>query len=277
MNSVYVMTKGARVQTPQRGAARHSVKADGQTLGQRIARWSIRVLVSVGFAALLVGVFYGGRYVWSLEVARIAVSGKLDNVSVASIEALVSPQLTPGFLAADLDQIRQSLESFPWIYAANVRRRWPDTLDIDVDEQRPIARWGEQGFLNHEGDLFVVDQSPRWHPLPQLSGPVGSEAMLVRRYQTLEALLRGTGREIVSLQLDEIGQYIAKLDTGVALNFGADHFVSRARRFVRLYSNQLAQTSVTRIDLRYEHGAAVVFQQQDQIAMIEQQVNRGGQ
>ena len=277
MTNFHGMTKGARAQAPQRGAVRSVAKANSLSLGKRMRRWLTRIIVVAGFAALLVAGLYGGRFLLSLEVERIAVSGKLENVSVASIEALVSPQLAAGFLAADLDQIRQALENMPWIYMASVRRRWPDTLDINVVEQRPIARWGEQRFLNHEGDLFVVDQSPRWHSLPQLAGPEGSQAALVRRYQHLESLLRGIGREIVSLQLDEIGQYTAKLDTDVVLNFGADHFVSRARRFVHLYSNQLAQIPVTSIDLRYEHGAAVVFQQQDQIAMIEQQVNRGGQ
>lgn len=272
-----VMTKGARVTAPRRGAARHVASPDTPSLGQRLGLWFNRALVLAGVAAVLFAGLHGGRYLLSLEVERIAVTGKLDNVSVASIEALVAPQLASGFLAADLDDIRATLEAMPWIYIANVRRRWPNTLDIEVVEQRPIARWGERGFLNHEGERFVVQQSPRWHPLPQLSGPDGSEAALVRRYQNLESLLRGIGREVVRLTLDDVGQYSAELDTGIQVKFGADHFVSRARRFVGLYSKQLANAQVASVDLRYEHGAAVVFKPQDQIAMIDQQAVRGGQ
>lgn len=280
LNSVMgltLMTKGARVTTPRRGAARYAASPDTPSFGQRVGRWFNGVLVLVGVAVVLFAALHGGRYLLSLEVERIAVTGTLENVSVASIEALVAPQLSRGFLAADLDGIRATLEAMPWIYNANVRRRWPNTLDIAVVEQRPIARWGERGFLNHEGELFVVQQSPRWHPLPQLSGPDGSQATLVRRYQNLESLFRGTGREVVRLSLDDIGQYSAELDTGMQVIFGADHFVSRARRFVGLYSKQLANAQVASVDLRYEHGAAVVFKPQDQIAMIEQHVSRGGQ
>ena len=277
MTGLNVMTKGARVATPQRGAAHKVPSADTPSFSQHLGLWFNRVLVLAGVAAVLFAALHGGRYLLSLEVERIAVTGKLENVSVSSIEALVAPQLASGFLAADLDDIRATLEAMPWIYIANVRRRWPNTLDIDVVEQRPIARWGERGFLNHEGELFVVQQSPRWHPLPQLSGPDGSEAALVRRYQNLESLLRGIGREVVRLNLDDVGQYSAELDTGMQVKFGADHFVSRARRFAGLYSKQLAGAQVASVDLRYEHGAAVVFKQQDQIAMIDQQVSRGGQ
>jgi hypothetical protein len=52
--------------------------------------------------------------------------------------------------ALDLRDLRRELEALPWVYRAELRRRFPDTLEIRVVEQVPIARWGDGAFLNHE-------------------------------------------------------------------------------------------------------------------------------
>ena len=97
----------------------------------------------------------------------------------------------------------------PWVYAASVRRRWPDALVVNIEEQRPVARWGLDGFLNHEGEYFPGDFSDRWADLARLEGPEGSEVAMTRRYQNLESLLAPTGLQVVALHEDVLGQVTA--------------------------------------------------------------------
>ena len=70
------------------------------------------------------------------------------------------------------------------MYRVNTRRRWPAEIEVTLTEQRPLARWGEGGYLNHEGE-FCGDPDPLYQDLPLLIGPDGAEASLMRRYQTL--------------------------------------------------------------------------------------------
>ena len=241
----------------RQSASRRQDTPEQVSLAQRLKRGFLQSVVMLGVAAVLTGAARGGLYLMELEVERIANSGTVANVAVEDIQALVAPQLAAGFLAADLDDIRSQLEAMPWVYTANVRRRWPDAVVIQIEEQRPIARWGIEGFLNHEGDYFLGAMDERWQNLARLEGPEGSEAAMMQRYKNLEVLLSGSGLEVVWLGEDDVGQVSAELDNGTLLALGSQQFVQRVRRFVRLYQERLQEQNVVRVDLRYQYGAAV--------------------
>ena len=73
---------------------------------------------------------------------------------------------------------------------------------MTLTEQRPLARWGEGGYLNHEGEYFAAIPDPLYKDLPLLSGPDGAEGSLMRRYQVLTGLLEPTGLQISELSRD---------------------------------------------------------------------------
>ena len=50
-----------------------------------------------------------------------------------------------------------SWSRLPWIYKVNTRRRWPAEIEVVLVEQRPLARWGDTGYLNHQGHFFAAD------------------------------------------------------------------------------------------------------------------------
>jgi len=185
------------------------------------------------------------------------VSGGLDQVSTADIEAQVATELGQGFLLADLDQIRVRLERMPWVHTAQVRRHWPNTIGIQVIEQQPIARWADTGYLNHEGDYFPGDAADGFADLPLLEGPPGSTQLLMQRYLRLEQMLAPLGLEVVNLAVDEVDQLEVTLDNGTRLMLGNREFAQRLQRFGRLWRQALQGRQVASIDMRYEHGAAV--------------------
>jgi cell division protein FtsQ len=58
----------------------------------------------------------------------------------------------------------------------------------------------------------------------------------------------------------------AVLAGGTQLDLGGEDFLGRMQRFVRVYRSELAQrwTEVKRVDLRYENGIAVAFNEPSQ-------------
>lgn len=253
---------------PSAKAGRANTHPEKLPLTARIKRWLTQALVLGGVAVVVLGAGRGGLYLLDLKVERISISGSARNVSTERVESLVAPRIAHGFLAADIDDIKAQLEAMPWVYTANTRRRWPDTLVIQIEEQRPIARWGMDGFLNHQGDFFAGDMSSQWAALPRLEGPEGSQNDLVAHYKTLESLLEGLDVAIVWLAQDEVGQLSAELDNGTLLVLGSDALVERTQRFVKLHQQHLNGEAVVRIDLRYEYGAAVQLME-PQVAMHE--------
>lgn len=84
------------------------------------------------------------------EVTTLHVSG-LKNAPRLAIYSAVLDGRTNSMLAIDLDDVRQRLLENPWIEEASVARQLPDTLNIVVQERKPVALW------QHQGRLAVVD------------------------------------------------------------------------------------------------------------------------
>ncbi len=218
-------------------------------------------MILLGAAVVLAAATKAIITVASLPVQRISVTGELEHTQAQAVQDMVQPCLAGGFLNADLQEIRRQLEGLPWIYEATVRRKWPNALEIHVVEELPIARWGQDGFLNHEGEVFRSDKSGDWNSLPLLLGPDGSAQSLVAKYQRLVELLAPLNLSVEQLAVDERGQMEAVLAGGMQLNLGGEDFLGRMQRFVGIYRSELAarRAEIERVDLRYESGIAVAF------------------
>lgn len=232
------------------------------------AVWLGRVLI-LCCAVLVAGAGVRGYLALAERpVERITVTGSLEHTQAQAVKDTVQPALAGGFLRADLRLMQEQLEGLPWIFTATVRRQWPGTLAIHVEEQRPIARWGDDGFLNHVGEVFHSARAEDVGNLPLLAGPEGSASELMATYRRLVELLAPLGLAVEEVTRDERGELAVTLAGGVRVMFGEEQFLERVQRFAVLYRTELAPRfgEVRRVDLRYAAGAAVAFSEASQVA-----------
>jgi cell division protein FtsQ len=249
------------------GATRKSAPASRQE--SRVVVIGQRLLVLGCLSALLALVVFAGWQLSRLPIEKVAVTGDLARVSRERMESMVNEALQGGFIGADLQLIREPLEELPWVYRVTVKRRWPSTLEIRVKEQLPIARWGERGFLNHEGEVFVPDNAADVGELPRLEGPDGSQRLLMNHYKTIAQGLTPAHLQILSLSMDARGSVSVNLVSGGELIFGRTELDRKLERFLAIYRAELAGRSnqLARVDLRYEHGLSVAWA--DSVATTE--------
>lgn len=237
-------------------------------LRPRLAAWCARILAVAAVALLGGGAMLALESLRALPVERIVVGGKLEHLRQEALRDALATELGDGLLFLDLAAVRERLEALPWVYRAELRRRFPSTLEVRVVEQVPIARWGDSAFLNHEARVIEVADAARWSELPRIRGPQGSEARLMGHYRRLREELAPLALTPVALVEDDFGQLAAEIDGGVSLLFGNHDFALRLQRFLRLWRSELAAAPLTvrRVDMRYEEGAAVAFDEPAQLA-----------
>jgi cell division protein FtsQ len=247
------------------GATRKIAREDKPV---RSYAWINRVLILLGVGIVLVVVANGAVVLHAIPVERIVVTGELEHTRTLALQEMVQPALVGGFLSADLSRIQAQLESLPWVYLASVKRQWPNALEIHVVEQLPIARWGENGFLNHEGMVFQSSVANSRGTLPMLTGPQGTQQELIGNYQLITEMLQPLELAIRELALDERGQLRAVLESGFEVVFGDEELLERLERFVALYSDGLEGygPSLRRVDMRYHSGVAVAFREPPEVA-----------
>jgi len=255
---------------PSKGATRkRAVVVEKKS---RSFAWVNRVLILLGVIAVTAVAGKGYIALNAIPVEHIIVSGKLEHTKTDALEEMVRPALKGGFLNADLERIRAQLQSLPWVYEVSVRRRWPNALELHVVEQLPIARWGEDGFLNHEGEVFQsIGEKKDWRGLPLLLGPEGAAGNLVSIYQQMIEILGPNELIVEELSIDDRGQVEARLRGDTILVLGGQAFIEeRLRRFVAVYRAELAaqKDTIASVDLRYQNGLAVGYRETPRVAGI---------
>lgn len=196
-------------------------------------------------------------------IARVSVQGELSYISQQVVQERIAPYVSASFFTVDLAGMRAELEQMPWIAHAEVRRVWPDQVSIRLDEQLPVARWGNEALLNNQGQAFAPRELANYENLPLLSGPKRAQQQVMQQYQVLSQMLRPMGFSIARLELREHGSWFLTTGQGVELLLGRDHLVEKIRRLNSIYDKVLKEqiTNIARIDLRYANGLAVAWRE----------------
>ncbi|MFN0299105.1 MAG: cell division protein FtsQ/DivIB [Burkholderiales bacterium] len=193
-------------------------------------------------------------------LARASVIGVLDHVTREQVSDAITGRALGNFFSADLDLVKQLVEEIPWVRNADVRRQWPDRLEILVEEHRVLARWGDQKLINVHGELFVALARAN---LPMLNGPAGSEAEMARRYYRFRELVKPLDAEPVELLMSPRYAWTLKLSNGMTIELGREQAKSlvdtRLQRFVDAHGAATGALGrkVMHADLRYPNGFAV--------------------
>ena len=206
---------------------------------------------------------FAGAVSWALDpdnlpLRTVQLEGRFHQLDRAALEAWMAPAIEGGFFTVDVAAVQQRVQAMPWVDRVSVRRVWPDRLLVQVEEQRPVARWGDKGFLNVRGEPFVPGRY-QGGGLPLLSGPAGREKQVLEAYRRMNETLAGLQLTIVELHQDARRAWHLRLSNGVTIELGRAAPEQRLARFVAVYPALLAsdQAGIAAVDLRYSNGFAV--------------------
>jgi cell division protein FtsQ len=190
---------------------------------------------------------------------QLIVNGAFDRVSVDQVRAQTLPALKAGYFAVDLDVVRERVAALPWVEHAEVRKRWPDRIEVTVSEREPFARFGGERVLSLRGDLFTPPAGTLPDHLPHFTGPEGARVLMRDFYQKASQTLTATGLQPAGAHLSNRGAWRLLLANGGELVLGRERAEARLARFAAVYA-ELADADPERLlraDLRYENGFAL--------------------
>jgi cell division protein FtsQ len=222
----------------------------------RILAWTLALLlVTLPVVAIVNGWIGAGH--WPLRTLR--VEGRLQRVDAERLRATVLPYASRGFFAVRLGDAQAAVARLPWVEHAEVRKRWPDILEVRIVEHRPFARWGRDRLLSQHGQLFPSQGAGIPNGLPMLDGPDARVADVVALYNESRALFAPGGIDVRAVALDPRGSWSLQLSNGTDVVVGSSEARLRVTRFARLLPQLLSQKQLPlrRADLRYTNGFAL--------------------
>ena len=233
-------------------------------LSDGVAEKFLRLLMVTVFVAAIFGADFIYKQI-DTPLSKIMVGGNFNHLEEQELAELVNMEIDGGFLSMNLNQLRQELQSHPWIHQVSVRREWPSTLKVEVIEEVPIARWGKKGFLNRLGDQLSLPENSNLKSLPVLEADFGSSQDMIAQYLLLAELLAPTDLRLTELQRDAVGAWQIETASGVRIVLGRDQIIEKIRRLIVVWGSGLdvQLNNIATIDLRYPNGLAVSWRDQD--------------
>lgn len=214
------------------------------------------LLYAVAASAALYGAVHYVIHLPIFPLRDVVMTGETSHLTREQVQAVIAHELTGNFFTVDLAQVRSGFEKLPWVRKVNVRRTWPDRLEVAMEEHRPLARWGSTALVNAQGEVFEAAINS---VLPIFTGPDGMAPEIVGRFADFDHAFAPLGRKIVQVRVSPRRAWQLKLDDGMVIELGRENLDERLAGFISAYAQTVGRLSQapSHVDLRYTNGFAV--------------------
>lgn len=224
-------------------------------------------LMAIAIAGVVGAISAGGWYLKAatgelserFPIQRIAIMGDLEHVDTNALQAALHPYMEDSFFSVDLSEVRQTTESMAWIDYASVRKEWPNTLVVSLQERIPVANWGKNQFLSAKGEIFFAEHVQPNPNLPTFIGMADQASLIARHYVQMQAVLKDAGLTIQALEMTDRVSMTLKLNGDMSLVVDEKESLEKLQRFAAVYQlfTEEQRQQLLRVDLRYENGLAI--------------------
>ena len=198
-----------------------------------------------------------------LPVKYVRIEGAFQYIAKEKVKQVLREQVNKGLYNADVQQIQKSVKHLPWVENVNVRRVWPDAINIRIVEQTPIVRWGSEGLLNKAGEIFVPGNIKQFNHLPLLVGPAGYERKLLEIMKGVATVLNDQEMKLIEFRVNERRAWSMKIQNGLELILGRNEPLKKFQIFLKTFAllgkEQVEKVGI--VDLRYPNGYALTWKQ----------------
>jgi len=224
------------------------------------AVFTFMILLLLGYTGILV------MDPETLPIRNVGVSGEFTHLSPPALQDRVSKVVRGGFFNVNVEMIQEALLQEPWIRDVSVKRVWPDRITVTITEQTAIARWGIDGLVNPEAEVFYPDISSFPANLPVLTGPENTSRYLLDNFEQIQAILP-PGISLQQLSLSDRRSWELQLDAGPVIRLGKTGIIARMQRFLAYLPADGfgGMEHIQYIDMRYTNGFALLRKPENKI------------
>lgn len=221
-----------------------------------LLNWIANLLFAMSVVVMLYAALYAVVHLPIFPLREVKVDGQLSHVSREQIKLIVDKHLKGNFFTLDLIKARDAFEKLPWARNVSLRRRWPDRLEVTIEEHQELARWGSIALVDTHGELFHAASGS---DLPVFYGPGDGVIEIASQYGEFSKALKVANLEIANLTLTPRRAWQVTTQNGMVVELGRVEMQARLEKFASVYSTTISglNKKIAYADLRYPNGFAV--------------------
>ena len=222
----------------------------------------LRIVLKILFVAVFIFSFWES---WqftkpkNFPINHVKVTATFEHIDPKFLQATIEPYLHNGFFYLNAFGLQHQLLKIPWIYTISVDRVWPDTLSINIIEQKAIAQWGENSLINAEGKIFspAIETFPQNTPI--LFGQDSQVQNILKCYLEAKPLLAPLNLTITQLVFSPYHYWQITLNPDMTIFLREQNPIDQLKLLLNVYNKVTVghNNPPKSIDLRYNNGLAV--------------------
>lgn len=246
-------------------------------LGPVMRRWLVSLSLTF---ILLTGLFLSGvfdglgtKITHHFYQTTKAMGFALNDVKIEGRQITAADSLTTHLdfeadmplFAINLDGLKETLiTNLAWVDNVRVKRHWPETLYIELQEAKPLARWQKdnKNYVVTEHKIILVEDDAPFQSLPLLRG-TGAQAQAKAFLKTLylhpELALKIAAADYIEQRRWNL---ITKDNTLIMLP-ATDMTLALAKLSNLQSEKQILQREIKKIDLRQADRLIIVPEKQE--------------
>lgn len=221
-----------------------------------ILNWIANGLFAIAVVLFLYGALNVIVHLPIFPLNEVRVEGELKHVTREQVKMISSRYLQGNFFTVNLVKTREAFEKLPWARSVSVRRRWPNRLEVVIEEHEALARWGNIALVNTHGELFHAASDA---DLPVFYGPGDGVKEVATHYAEFSELMLPANLKLNEVTLTPRRSWQVTTNTGMVISLGREKMDMRLSRFMQVYKKTYAglKGNLNYVDLRYPSGFAV--------------------
>lgn len=253
-----------------------SLKSDKETVNSEaeavaLSSWKQRLGFTVlpssfiwlaGLFVLLIVLWFGRQLpFFSYPLKSYEILSPVEKVQSQQVERVMQRFVGQSFWSLSLKEVQSQLVAIEWVMRADVSRVWPNRLQIELIEQAPVARWGDNGLINHLGDVFYPHELGDYVRLIRIDAPLEVRHQALEETLQMRKSLLMIDKMLVSARFDKDKSWQVVTADGLVVYLPQD-WQSILQRFVKAYAQLKPQdiSKAVHFDLRYSNGFSVSYQ-----------------
>lgn len=249
-----------RGQQSQFQARRQGAAKEPKRISWKFLLTSFKILTVGAVIAVIVWSVYSWRVQSDFSVEKVKVVATYEHLDTKTLQNIIESYANTGFFEMDASNLRRELLRVPWIYRVSIKRKWPSTIWVEIEEQKAVAQWKDEALLNADGMLFTPLKETFPPGLPFLNGHEDEVQEIVVNYRKMEAMVKGLGFKVTRLEVDEQQVWHLVLNNKVKILLNSENILDDLQKFVSAYPKIMADhpnEAIEAVDLRYKNGMAV--------------------
>lgn len=205
-----------------------------------------------------------------LAIKEIKIAGN-RKVSMAEVLELAGVNIGDNLLKINVAEIKKSVRLNPWISEASVTRNFPDRINIEIKERKPIAFINLDGlyFVDETGIIFKKASFEDELDLPVITGlkredieeGAKTSELAIQAVNLLHILAEKVifaNEELSEINVDKTyGLTLYTMQQGTRIELGEGEFTDKIARLEKVINSRNGLAGIALIGLDYNKGVVV--------------------